>query len=178
MRRCLAVMAAAVAVLLTTPHAFACTFVPRSAEQHFDAADAVFVGRVLERELVPPGTWVRAAFAVDRVLKGTVPRETLVHTRSSGKECGVALSEGKAYAVFAASRRGDLYVSANDGTTHETDVLDGLDLQPVAVYPLSGPDPRPRDARSGVIAAASLVAGVAGAGSVYAWRKRARARTP
>lgn len=89
-------------ILVTTPKtAYACSCVPMTARQTFDRANAVFVGRVVAREVRRDFPWVFSSatdpavwtFEVTRVYKGEVRRREVV-SPESGASCGSELRGG------------------------------------------------------------------------------------
>ncbi len=112
------------ALMVASP-ASACSCAGRSTAEFLDRADAVFIGRLVSREVVrPPGAIGSSAdpalhvFAVETVLKGTAHAEQGVVSAESGASCGLELSGDGPFVVFA-TRSADL------GGTEPTPLEDG-----------------------------------------------------
>ena len=104
----LAIVATALVVGGGMRAAYACSCALRTTDQQaFDEADAVFVGRVAKVTAAnagpivsstDPATWT---FDVTGVFKGNVASHQEVVSVRSGASCGLELTEGKRYIVFA-----------------------------------------------------------------------------
>jgi hypothetical protein len=113
----LLVLAAFAASASRPPAAWACSCAGEPAAKWLGRSDAAFVGEVLAwRVEHPPGpTWstgdpAYATFRVERAVKGTLPRELVVHTVASTASCGLGVSPGQRVALFL-DRRGDDWTS-------------------------------------------------------------------
>jgi hypothetical protein len=91
----------------TAPPAGACSCVARSDGEALATADAVFIGKVTGYDDPRTGpvfssadmvTWT---FAVDEVFKGNVAAEQAVLSAAEDASCGLAVSAGGYYMVFA-----------------------------------------------------------------------------
>ena len=85
----------------------ACSCAPSTDQQAFDRADAVFVGRVTdrdaddsgpERSTFDPVVWT---FEVSKVFKGRVTSDQEIVSPRGGASCGLDLVEGDRYYLFA-----------------------------------------------------------------------------
>jgi hypothetical protein len=95
--------------------AAACSCGVGTEPEHLADADAVFVGTAtridgrqprVESSSIDPVTWT---FSVESVVKGDVGAEQQVTTAATSASCGLELSAGQAYVVFAS-------VNSADGT--------------------------------------------------------------
>lgn len=96
-------------VVWSAEPAAACSCLARSEPEQLADADAVFVGTATrvdgrqpgaESSLIDPVTWT---FSVESVVKGDVGVEQQVMTAASSASCGLELSAGQAYVVFASA---------------------------------------------------------------------------
>jgi hypothetical protein len=100
------VTAALLTAVLTTP-ASACSCLPSTEGQRFYQATYVFDGVVLSETLeagdptYPYDDKYRYTVAVGRAYKAAVPSQVDVITSTSGAMCGIRLSVGVEYVVFA-----------------------------------------------------------------------------
>jgi hypothetical protein len=103
-------------ILPTAPAAFGCSCVSPSAQQ-FQSADTVFTGKVLAWKDLNAGAKVRRSedsiawtFAVEKVFKGTVPKQQQVLNNPMGM-CGIVFRVGERYQVY--TRRKGTIVSTH-----------------------------------------------------------------
>jgi hypothetical protein len=90
----------------TSANACSCAGMPTA--QQFERADAVFIGRLLDRSVTHPD-WplmssadpARHLFAVDAVLKGEAHQRQAVFSADSEASCGLSLTGEGPFAVFA-----------------------------------------------------------------------------
>ncbi|MBB5956802.1 hypothetical protein FHS29_003395 [Saccharothrix tamanrassetensis] len=101
-------LAAGLVAAVFTGTASACSCIPGEGEpERYARADQVFTGTVLSEELEvnnPDVTYddkYRYAVRVGREYKGDVPAQVDVLTSTSGAACGLRLSVGTGYLVFA-----------------------------------------------------------------------------
>ncbi len=89
-------------LILPTP-AYACECANVSTSRSLRTADAVFRGRVTEKDLVgrKPERRVDLRFEVDAVFKGTVYREQVVATAPDTAACGLDPEVGTTWIIFA-----------------------------------------------------------------------------
>jgi hypothetical protein len=96
------------------PHpAAACSCTGGTTAEHASRADAVFVGRLLSRDVAGDSSSTDPAlhvFAVETVWKGSAHAEQGVVSASSGASCGLELSGNGPFLVFATRPAG-----ASDG---------------------------------------------------------------
>ncbi len=95
-----------------TGNAWACSCAPATEEQLFERADHVFQGRVLAKADEPERK-VRYRVVVYKERKGDVPRYVSVVTADNGAMCGVDLTVGKDYLVYATGDASDKKVETN-----------------------------------------------------------------
>ena len=116
----------------------ACRCVPRTPEEDFSAADAVFSGTVaavtrLDSEVHAFVDWLE-------VWKGVLPAGTLVRvvTAGSSAECGFPFQEGEELVIFARAPSGSLETDSCTGTGQLTRADATTILgPPAAVHPLN-----------------------------------------
>ncbi len=96
------------------PAASACSCTGGTAVDHALRADAVFAGRLVDREVVD-GTALHV-FAVDTVYAGTVATRQGVLSPASGATCGLELTEEGPFLVFAVREGGRLAAGLCGGT--------------------------------------------------------------
>jgi hypothetical protein len=171
------------ALVARAPSAWSCTCQPRPARATIATSDAVFVGHVLTTESVD-GSDVTATIAVAEVYKGEVTATASVTTPAGGNACGVDLIPGARYAFFGKARDGAFRVDGCS-TTDDVTVLAGAGYRdPSTRYPpptigtsaavASGGSREP--GRTGPIAAAAVLLGVAAAGLAASVRMRRAGR--
>jgi hypothetical protein len=112
-RLLLALVLACSGVVWTQVPAQACTCQIPSVSRAASQADVVFSGVLLGEDR--GNRQARLALEVDRVYKGD-PGATPVEVASPTDSCGLRLTEGQAYVVFAVSGRTDLTSERCDGT--------------------------------------------------------------
>jgi hypothetical protein len=93
------------AVLAPGP-ACACSCVATTPAQAFARADAVFVGRVVDRASKDRFPWERTGvavwtFEVERIYKGEVQRRQEIVTMDSGASCGLELDGSGPFVIYA-----------------------------------------------------------------------------
>ncbi len=132
--------------------ACSCAGTPSSAEA-FAAADAVFTGRLLSRELQHPdwpivssGDPALHVFAVDEVFKGVVHQEQGVVSADSGASCGLELAGGGPFVVFATGSEREYTAGLCSGTGTVT-----AEIQ-TELRSLAGTPPRPLPGAAGTAA--------------------------
>ncbi|WP_170211985.1 hypothetical protein [Saccharothrix australiensis] len=115
-----ATVVAGLLTAVTTGTAGACSCIPGDDEpQRYARASHVFAGVVVSEEPVTGDPDVghddkyRYAVRVGREYKGDVPRRVDVLTSTSGAACGVRLTVGVKYLVFAHGDSGDGAVETN-----------------------------------------------------------------
>jgi hypothetical protein len=93
--------------------ASACSCIPSSEGERYARADHVFEGRVVS-EAVEPGDpanqyddKIRYAVKVRKEYKGNVPKRVDVATQFQGSLCGLRMTVGKDYLVFATGDSSD-----------------------------------------------------------------------
>ena len=124
----LAALVALGGMLLVPTSAHACSCVSADPRDFARWADVVLVGTVRDRDVDRP-FWgltgdpgqVTYGVAVDRVLKGTAGTPVFVESAVSGATCGVDLSVGQTYLLYAEqSRDGGLSANLCGGTDDAT----------------------------------------------------------
>ena len=102
-------LVASLAALLIAAPAAACRCVPQSLEHYFGAAEVVFLGRVTSTRSVELGApYVEAAFTfVEEPYKGRPEKAAAFVTPASSATCGVPVTTGRIYLVFASRLHGD-----------------------------------------------------------------------
>ena len=121
---CLAIAMAA-ALVGHVSRAFACTCLTVPLAQHFESAEAVFVGyptiiRLGERRGSDPNRpgvyrFAIVKFQVKTWWKGGNNRAVVVRTGMGGGDCGSDFRVGRRYIVFASRHRGDLWTGICSG---------------------------------------------------------------
>ncbi|SET87376.1 hypothetical protein [Geodermatophilus poikilotrophus] len=96
------------------PAASACGCTGGTTSEHALRADAVFAGRLVDREVI--GGTALHVFAVDTVYTGAVSARQGVLSPSSGASCGLELSGEGPFLVFAAHEDGRLAADLCGGT--------------------------------------------------------------
>ena len=115
LRRLLPALLLACAGLVLVPAAAqACKCQVPSAAQAARQADVVFTGVVLRQQ--EDRRRAEAAVEVDRIYKGQIDTDT-VDVASSVNSCGLRLTDGASYVVFATDRRSGLVSDLCSGTT-------------------------------------------------------------
>ncbi len=110
-----ALLAAGLAVPLTSGPAWACSCIYQTSEEQASSARVVFTGRVLD---VTIEDMVRQArMRVRMVYKGEVDRRVSLVTARDGGACGFGFREDRRYTVFSGDRREPISVSLCSGTT-------------------------------------------------------------
>jgi hypothetical protein len=185
----LGALLSAFGLVLATPAVACSCALPPSTADSFAAADAVFTGRLVSREVEHPDWPIMSSadpalhvFAVERVFKGAVHEEQGVISADSGASCGLELSGEGPFVVFAtASADADEGRYAADlcgGTTTATPELEA------ALAVLSGPGtpagsgPLPGEGGTDAAGPGRTVLAVAAAGALVllllALRRRAQ----
>lgn len=167
--------AAAIAVILPSSPACACSCAPITDEKAFADSDAVFTGTMVDRREPAnptngesPATFV---FKVSAVHKGQAAEVQEIKTANGGPSCGLETEIGKTYLVFATADGATLTSSLCGGTRLADKTLD------VAGVASSAPVPSPvavqKDNRETpwLIPIASIVVIVAAAGAFVWWRR-------
>ena len=150
----LAALLSAAGLLVASP-AQACSCAEATTAQHVAAADVVFTGTLLSREVDHPDWPVMSSddpalyvFAVDAVYKGDVHAEQGVVSASESASCGLDLAGDGPFVVFANSDTslpdGQYRAGLCNGTGLADDAalaeLEGLaPSSPAAAPPLDGP---------------------------------------
>ncbi len=171
-------------VLTVASPACACSCRELSAQEAFDIADAVFVGRVVEID--EPGFGpvtgsadpVTLVFEVGDVYKGVVPANAHVTTARSSASCGFEPVAGKRYLIYVHEDEAGAWSTTLCSRNQELPAAGGVpgDLVPVARYEPAPPVDYPADRwwlPYTIGAGAALLAGL---GIVFAVRARRRAR--
>lgn len=102
-RVALAVLVFAVALAAATTDAAACSCAIGDPRRMLAAADAAFVGRLVERPAGPfssSGTLAPYVFHVERTVKGTLPERLEVMSAVSGASCGIEATVGARIGLF------------------------------------------------------------------------------
>lgn len=180
----------AAGVLVAAPGmACACSCAGLTARQAFEHADAVFIGRVVGRD-VERSTWPFSSsndpavwtFEVTKVYKGEVRQRQEVVTPAFGASCGLELQGSGPFAVYAthdavdympAPGEGQLAAHLCNGTGPVTaEVRRMLDQVP-ATDPIPTPEGR---GQGWPVVGLGIAAGVAvlAAGAFWLWRRRRR----
>jgi hypothetical protein len=150
----LAVLLSAAGLLLASP-AQACSCAEATTAQNFAAADVVFTGTLLSREVDHPDWPVMSSgdpalhvFAVDAVYKGEAHQEQGVISAAEGASCGLELTGDGPFVVFASSDPGLPDGQYRSGLCSGTGLVDAAvtaaleDLSPgppAAAPPIDGP---------------------------------------
>lgn len=99
--------------------ASACSCAIESEAEHYERADHVFTGTVLQKTVErghkadPFDDLHRYAVRVHEVLKGEVPRHVNVITTVHSAMCGIELAKGSEYLIFAFGDSSDRRVETN-----------------------------------------------------------------
>ncbi|MEQ4205428.1 hypothetical protein [Actinopolymorpha sp. B9G3] len=93
-------------VVLAPVPACACSCVPTNPAEAFARADAVFVGRVVDRASKDRFPWESTGvevwtFEVERIYKGEVQRRQEIVTMESGASCGLELDGSGPFVIYA-----------------------------------------------------------------------------
>lgn len=102
-------LVAGLGVVIRASPAFACSCAGYTPAEAFAAADAVFVGRVVEVDesvfgpIIGSADPVTVTFDVSSVRKGSVPANAKVQTARDGASCGYDFAEGGFYLVHASA---------------------------------------------------------------------------
>ncbi|GAA3605077.1 hypothetical protein [Microlunatus ginsengisoli] len=101
----IAVALACAAVLIEPTPAWACSCAPTTTQQAVDRADAVFKGRVTERDRTGHGSDARIElrFEVSRVFKGRVFSDQVVLSPRDSAGCGIDAEVDSTWVIFATS---------------------------------------------------------------------------
>lgn len=95
-----------------TGNAYACSCAPATEEELFARADHVFQGRILAK--APEGEQhVRYRVVAYKERKGDVPRYVSVISHVSEATCGITLTVGKDYLIYATGDASDRKVETN-----------------------------------------------------------------
>jgi hypothetical protein len=176
----------AAGILVATPDpACACKCAPMLAEQAFDRADAVFVGRVVAREPRRPFPWVFSSsidpavwtFEVTRVYKGEVRRRQEVVSHAQSSACGLDLQDSGPFVVFAYQDGADPTPGDGQLTTHRcsgTGPIRAEVRRTLARVPASNPTPTPASERGWRWIGAAAGIGVLATGAWWLWHRRRR----
>lgn len=193
MRGPFAAIAAAGALAALAPGpALACSCVTRGVQEHFEAAAAVFVGRVLPSPspaaspaaaspTASPPRLVTRALRVEEIYKGEASGVVRVRTPARTVDCGIPFVASRRYLVFAASRapNGAYRADLCGGTTASAAALRDAGYTPLPSPPPAATVAAPASPGSRVaqIAAASGLAALVGVAAARALgRRRARVR--
>lgn len=117
-------MIAASLFIISAESAQACSCMRATPEQHFESANAVFSGRVINvitprRNTQRPQfsfPQKRVMFEVSDVWKGQERRRLMVMTSDSSASCGFNFTEGESYLVYASRSDNRLTTSLCSGT--------------------------------------------------------------
>jgi hypothetical protein len=153
-------LACAALVTATPGRARACSCRAATLAERLERADAVFEGRVLSVTRVPPPAGrdapgagaLRAEVEVVQTWKGADRERVTVVTAEAGARCGVELTAGRSYLVFASADEDALATGLCDGTRLREDAEDdvaalGAGVTPVDIAP--GADEAPGRGGSG-----------------------------
>ncbi|WP_020574021.1 hypothetical protein [Actinopolymorpha alba] len=107
------------AFLLAPAPASACSCVSQSPAEAYDRADAVFVGRMTDRDVpsrlfssTDRAVWT---FDVSQVYKGEVHRQQEIVTVESGASCGLELQGSGPFVVYAEKNAGEPIPAPGEG---------------------------------------------------------------
>lgn len=117
-------MLAASLFIISAESAQACSCLPSTPDQHFESANAVFSGRVVNvvtprrnpRRPQVSSQQKRVMFEVAEVWKGEERRRLMVMTSDSSASCGFNFTEGESYLVYASRSDNRLTTSLCSGT--------------------------------------------------------------
>ena len=84
--------------------------------QEATGADAIFVGRVVNKNMIRSGTAVRVTFDLSENFRGVSGKSTEIITEASEAACGYSFIVGKQYLVFAGKQEESLRVSLCSAT--------------------------------------------------------------
>ncbi len=104
---------------------------------HFEAANAVFEGRVTR---IQQGEPLEVTLMVVRTWKGADSEEVVVQTPSNSAACGVSFEQDHSYLVYATTEGEELFASLCGGTARVEDSQEALDQLGAGVTPV---DPEP-----------------------------------
>ena len=150
----------AVGVLVAAP-ASACSCATLTTEEYLGAADTVFVGRLVSREVQHSGPAISSGdpalhvFAVETVYKGDAHEQQGVVSADSGASCGLELHGDGPFLVFATRStdlpEGQYMANLCGGTTVPTPDLRAelAALTGVPIEPPEARDPLPGAAGTG-----------------------------
>ena len=111
-RLALAALVALAAAAATAEPAAACSCVQLDPRSALAAADAAFVGRLVERRVVDAGRQQAVfVFAVERAVKGRLDGHVEVHAPLSSASCGLAAELGTRAGLLL-YRRGEAWTSS------------------------------------------------------------------
>ncbi|MEQ8756561.1 MAG: protease complex subunit PrcB family protein [Coleofasciculus sp. G1-WW12-02] len=129
-------MLAASLFIISAESAQACRCLPSTPDQHFESANAVFSGRVVN--VVTPrqnstrpefsSQQKRVMFEVAEVWKGEERRRLMVMTPESSASCGFNFVEGEYYLVYASISDKNLTTSLCSGTKLLTQAQEDLKM--------------------------------------------------
>ena len=108
--------AASLLVILQAASAYACSCLPRTPQQSFASAQAVFAGRVIDVGQQNPASEVRVRFEVSRIWKGQKRPRIVVMTSSSSASCGYSFQVGENYLIYASLQESQLQTGLCSGT--------------------------------------------------------------
>lgn len=186
-------LAVFVVPLVAAPPAYACSCASFTDKQYFERADLVFTGTLVDREEPPSGGTVSSAdpvtltFEVERVYKGSAVRDLDLTTARSSASCGLELEGRGPFLVFATDR-GGLTAGLCDGSRPLNKKIPASFGEGTPARPLSTSEPAPTSSRETAPAeedgppswiypagvAVLLGAALAGAGALWARRRRSR----
>lgn len=129
-------MIAASLFILSAESAQACSCMPATPEQHFESANTVFSGRVVNvittrrNRRSPQFSFpqTRVTFEVSEVWKGRERRRLMVMTSDSSASCGFNFVEGESYLVYASQSENRLTTSLCSGTKLLSQAQDDLKM--------------------------------------------------
>ena len=84
--------------------------------QEATGVDAIFVGRVVKKDIIRSGTAVRVTFDLAENFRGVSGKSTEIVTAAGEAACGFSFAVGKRYLVFAGKQEGNLWVSLCSAT--------------------------------------------------------------
>ena len=108
--------AASLFVIFQATSAYACSCLPRTPQQSFASAQAVFAGRVIDVVQPNPDSEVRVIFEVSRIWKGQKRPRIVVMTSSSSASCGYSFQKREQYLVYASRQESQLETGLCSGT--------------------------------------------------------------
>jgi Tissue inhibitor of metalloproteinase len=176
-----AALSAVTGVVGLAAPAHACSCAVASQAEHFQDADVVFTGRLVDRQEPPwrpvmsSGDPAALTFEVSRVYRGEAERLQVVETAMSGASCGLVIDGQGPFLVFTNH--------APDGATLTASLCGGTraiaDGGPPAFGAGHPPVPgveEPVDSSVGAKYAATVVAAVAVALAIAGWFRRTTAK--